>query len=110
MAQQEQQAETPTVLVVDDEIAIVKVLRDFLEAEGFGVLAAHDGAEALALLAQHPRQVFSRDHLLERIWDAYGDRTTVAVHIRRLREKLEDNPAAPRHLQTVWGVGYRFDP
>src|SRR5256714_15229054 len=51
MAQRVSQAETPTVLVVDDEIAIAKVLRDFLEAEGFGVLAAHDGAEALALLA-----------------------------------------------------------
>ena len=50
-AQRASQAETPTVLVVDDEIAIAKVLRDFLEAEGFGVLAAHDGAEALALLA-----------------------------------------------------------
>ena len=237
MAQQAPQMERPTVLVVDDEMAIVKVLRDFLEAEGFAVLAAHDGAEALAalagqrvdcllldimmpgadgfdvcreirattdvpilfltaregdsdklrgfrlgaddyivksatpdevvarvkavlrrarapaatapapaddgvldfgrlvldvrahevrvdgqvvpmparefallrLLAEHPRQVFSRDHLLERIWDAYGDRTTVAVHIRRLREKIEEDPAAPRYIVTVWGVGYRFE-
>src|SRR5438067_2371038 len=52
MAQQAPQMERPTVLVVDDEIAIVKVLRDFLEAEGFGVLAAQDGAEALATLAR----------------------------------------------------------
>jgi DNA-binding response OmpR family regulator len=228
-------ARHPTILVVDDEIAIVKVMRDFLEAEGFAVLAAHDGAEALAalarervdcllldimmpgadgfdvcreiraatdipilfltaregdsdklrgfrlgaddyivksatpdevlarvkavlrrarpsapaspsdegvldcgrvvidtrahevrvdghlvpmparefallrLLAEHPRQVFSREHLLEQIWDAFGDRTTVAVHIRRLREKIEENPADPQHLVTVWGVGYRFE-
>jgi DNA-binding response OmpR family regulator len=236
MVQQTPRAETPTVLVVDDEVAIVKVLRDFLEAEGFGVLAAHDGAAALAalsrepvacvlldimmpgddgfdvcrqmrastdvpilfltaregdsdklrgfrlgaddyivksatpdeivarvkavlrrarppvggvparddgvldfgrlvidtrahevcvngevvpmparefallrLLAEHPRQVFSRDHLLEQIWEAYGDRTTVAVHVRRLREKIEADPAQPRYLVTVWGVGYRFE-
>ena len=228
--------ERPTVLVVDDEVAIVKVLRDFLEAEGFGVLMARDGAEALAtlarepvdcllldimmpgadgfdvcrqirartdvpilfltaregdgdklrgfrlgaddyivksatpdeivarvkavlrrarppaapppaaeegvldfgrlvldvrahemrvdgqvaplparefallrLLAEHPRQAFSREHLLERVWDGYGDRTTVAVHVRRLREKIEEDPANPRYLVTVWGVGYRFE-
>jgi len=226
----------PTILIVDDEIAIIKVLRDFFEAEGFRVLSAPDGAEALTtlsrepvacvlldimmpgadgfevcrhmraladvpilfltaregdsdklrgfrlgaddyivksaspdeivarvkavmrrarppapvspaqdagvldfgrlvldtrahevrvdgrvvamparefallcLLAEHPRQVFSRAHLLERIWDSYGDRTTIAVHIRRLREKIEDDPADPRYLVTVWGVGYRFE-
>jgi DNA-binding response OmpR family regulator len=48
-------------------------------------------------------------HLLERIWDSYGDRTTIAVHIRRLREKIEEDPAAPRYLVTVWGVGYCFE-
>ena len=228
--------ESPTILVVDDEIAIVKVLRDFLEAEGFAVLAAHDGTQALAvlagahvdcllldilmpgadgfdvcreirattdvpilfltaregdsdklrgfrlgaddyivksatpdeivarvkavlrrahrpaaaaparddgvldfgrliidrrahevrvdgqvvpmparefallnLLAEHPRQAFSRDHLLAQIWGSYGDRTTVAVHIRRLREKIEEDPANPRYIVTVWGVGYRFE-
>ena len=45
----------------------------------------------------------------QQIWDAYGDRTTVAVHIRRLREKIEEDPAAPRFIVTVWGVGYRFE-
>src|SRR5438105_19811 len=63
----------------------------------------------LRLLAEHPRQVFSREHLLERVWDAYGDRTTVAVHVRRLREKIEEDPAAPCYIVTVWGVGYRFE-
>ncbi len=68
--------------------------------------------DLLYLLAQHPRQVFTRDQLLERVWgDAdYIDSSTVTVHIRRLREKIEPDPADPRHLQTVWGVGYRFEP
>lgn len=68
--------------------------------------------DLLYLLAQHPRQVFTRDQLLERIWgdSSYIDPGTVTVHIRRLREKIESNPAAPHHLQTVWGVGYRFEP
>lgn len=68
--------------------------------------------DLLFLLAQHPRQVFTRDQLLERVWgdSSYIDPGTVTVHIRRLREKIEQNPADPRHLQTVWGVGYRFEP
>lgn len=68
--------------------------------------------DLLYLLALHPRQVFSRDQLLERVWgDAnYIDPGTVTVHIRRLREKIELDPAVPRYLQTVWGVGYRFEP
>jgi DNA-binding response OmpR family regulator len=68
--------------------------------------------DLLAFLAAHPRQVFSRDQLMDRVWDysASIDTGTVTVHIRRLREKVEPNPAQPRHLQTVWGVGYRLDP
>ena len=63
-------------------------------------------------LARHPRQVFSRDQLLESIWGLadYIDPSTVTVHIRRLREKIEADPANPRHLLTVWGVGYKFEP
>jgi DNA-binding response OmpR family regulator len=68
--------------------------------------------DLLYLLAQNPRQVFSRDQLLEKVWGEadYIDPGTVTVHIRRLREKIEPNPAEPRHLITVWGVGYRFEP
>jgi DNA-binding response OmpR family regulator len=68
--------------------------------------------DLLAFLAAHPRQVFSRDQLMDRVWDysATVDTGTVTVHIRRLREKIEPDPAEPRHLQTVWGVGYRLDP
>ncbi|HEY8283398.1 MAG TPA: response regulator transcription factor [Chloroflexota bacterium] len=63
----------------------------------------------LRLLAEHPRQVFSRDHLFELVWGTYGDKSTVTTHIRRLREKIEDDPAQPRYIVTVWGVGYRFE-
>jgi DNA-binding response OmpR family regulator len=67
--------------------------------------------ELLAFVARQPRRVFRREELLEHVWGyTYGDTSTVTVHIRRLREKIEDDPSAPRHLATVWGVGYRFDP
>jgi DNA-binding response OmpR family regulator len=63
-------------------------------------------------LALHPRQVFSREKLLESVWglSEYIDPSTVTVHIRRLREKIEADPADPAHLQTVWGVGYKYEP
>jgi len=68
--------------------------------------------DLLWLLARHPRQVFTREQLLDRVWGLtdYIDPSTVTVHIRRLREKIEADPAQPRHLVTVWGVGYRFEP
>ena len=68
--------------------------------------------DLLRFLAGHPRRVFSRDDLMRRVWGyaAALDTGTVTVHIRRLREKIEDDPSRPRHLETVWGVGYRFTP
>lgn len=65
--------------------------------------------DLLHLLAEHPRQVFTREQLFERFWGGYGDRHTLTVHIGRLRDKIEDDPAQPRHIITVWGVGYRFE-
>ena len=66
--------------------------------------------ELLLFLMRHPGQVFSREDLYEMIWglESIGDNITVAVHIGRIREKLEDDPASPKLLQTVWGVGYRL--
>ena len=66
--------------------------------------------ELLLFLMRHPEQVFSREDLYEMIWglESMGDNITVAVHINRLREKVEDVPAEPKILQTVWGVGYRL--
>ena len=68
--------------------------------------------DLLMHLAQHPRQVFSRDQLLESVWGLsdYIDPSTVTVHIRRIREKIEVDPTLPAHLVTVWGVGYKFEP
>ncbi|QXJ22947.1 response regulator transcription factor [Actinomadura graeca] len=67
--------------------------------------------DLLAFLLRHPRQAFTRDELLQRVWDwTFGDSSTVTVHVRRLREKIEDDPAAPRRIVTVWGVGYRYEP
>jgi DNA-binding response OmpR family regulator len=63
----------------------------------------------LTLLAEHPRRVFPRAELFARIWGSYGDQTTVWVHIRRLREKIEADPAHPEFITTVRGVGYRFE-
>lgn len=67
--------------------------------------------ELLLFLAQHPQIVFSKDTLYDRIWnlDAMGNTSTVSVHINRLREKIEADPTNPHWLQTVWGVGYRFN-
>ena len=68
--------------------------------------------DLLWFLAGHPRQVFNRDQLLDNVWGEtqYIDPSTVTVHVRRLREKLEADPSAPRHILTVWGVGYKFEP
>ena len=65
--------------------------------------------DLLRLLAEHPRQVFTREQLFERFWGEYGDRHTVTVHVGRIREKIEADPGRPRHVVTVWGVGYRFE-
>ena len=68
--------------------------------------------DTLWLLAQNPRQVFTRNQVLEQVWGIsdYIDPSTVTVHIRRLREKIESDPSNPQHLLTVWGVGYKFEP
>jgi DNA-binding response OmpR family regulator len=68
--------------------------------------------ELLDFLASQPGRTFSRTELLEEVWDFAwdGDSSTVTVHIRRLREKIEEDPSDPRRLVTVWGVGYRFEP
>jgi DNA-binding response OmpR family regulator len=68
--------------------------------------------DVLLFLARHPGQVFSRNQLMDAVWQYsfYTDTSTVTVHIRRLRAKIEPDPRQPRHIQTVWGVGYRFQP
>ena len=65
--------------------------------------------DLLRLLAAHPRRAFGRDELFERLWGSYGDRHTVTVHVARIREKIEADPAQPQLLATVRGIGYRFE-
>ncbi|MCK6539108.1 MAG: response regulator transcription factor [Anaerolineales bacterium] len=68
--------------------------------------------DMLHFMARHPKQVFTREQLLERVWGGalYIDPGTVTVHVRRLREKIEEDPSKPKRLLTVWGVGYKFEP
>ncbi len=68
--------------------------------------------DLLWMLSSHPRRVFNRDQLLDQVWGLaeYIDPSTITVHIRRLREKIEADPSDPQHLLTVWGVGYKFEP
>ena len=83
-----------------------------VNARGADVSLTQREFDVLLHMARHPHQVFSREQLMDAIWpySFYTDTSTVTVHIRRLRSKLEVDPAQPRHLQTVWGVGYRFAP
>jgi DNA-binding response OmpR family regulator len=68
--------------------------------------------DLLSFLARNPGQAFSRDQLMDRVWEAAfeADTGTVTVHVRRLRAKIEPDPERPRFVQTVWGIGYRFQP
>lgn len=74
------------------------------------VILTNKEFDTLLLLAQNPNVVFSKTRLFEMIWgmDSLGDTTTVLVHIRRIREKIEREPSKPKYIETVWGAGYRF--
>ena len=66
--------------------------------------------DLLAFLLAHRGQVFTRSELMEQVWGwTFGDESTVTVHVRRLREKIEPDPANPQRVMTVWGIGYRYD-
>ena len=118
-----------SVLVVDDEPTIAEVVSRYLERAGYSATTAADGLEAVRLageevqlsqrefdllefFASNPGQAFSRDQLLDRVWGTVlpADTGTVTVHVRRLRAKIEPDPERPRFIQTLWGVGYRFQP
>jgi DNA-binding response OmpR family regulator len=77
--------------------------------EGEPVALTSRELDLLVFLARHPDQAFSRAELLEHVWGyRFGDTSTVTVHVRRLRAKVERDPSQPEHVETVWGVGYRF--
>lgn len=81
-------------------------------ARGEEVLLTQREFDVLLFMARHPLQVFSREQLMDTVWQYsfYTDTSTVTVHIRRLRAKLEADASRPAHIQTVWGLGYRFAP
>ena len=83
-----------------------------VEREGVDLRLTAREFDLLLYLARHAGQVFSRDQLMDAVWDYdfAGDTGTVTVHMRRLREKVEEDPSRPRYLKTVWGVGYKFEP
>ena len=66
--------------------------------------------DLLIFLAENPNRVFSKDELFDKLWgiDAYGEVSTVTVHIRKIREKIEKDTSNPEYIETVWGAGYRF--
>jgi DNA-binding response OmpR family regulator len=80
--------------------------------EGREVALSQREFDLLEFVASHPGQAFSRDQLMDRVWNSalLSDTSTVTVHIRRLRAKIEPDSERPRFIQTVWGVGYRFQP
>jgi DNA-binding response OmpR family regulator len=83
-----------------------------VERNGAAIELSANEFDLLYFLASHPRQVFTRQQLLDRVWhyDYLGDSDTVTVHMSRLRKKVEEDPAHPRHLRTVWNFGYKFEP
>ncbi|HEX2907724.1 MAG TPA: response regulator transcription factor [Phototrophicaceae bacterium] len=87
-------------------------LRRVVTLRGETVLLTAKEFDLLWFFVRHPQQVLTRDQLLNQVWgyEFYGDESTVTVHIRRLREKIESDPSEPNYIQTVRGVGYKFDP
>lgn len=104
-ALQEEQVLTFSDLRIDPQTRLVEV-------NGKELSLTAKEFDLLWVLASHPRQVFNRDQLLDLVWglNEYIDPSTVTVHVRRLREKIEPDPSTPRYIQTVWGVGYKFEP
>jgi DNA-binding response OmpR family regulator len=83
-----------------------------VEVDGRPVELTTREFDLLHHLARHPGRAFSRDELMQAVWRVpfYADTSTLTVHVRRVRQKIEPDPLRPRHLVTVWGVGYRLDP
>jgi two-component system response regulator ResD len=97
--------------IVFDDLALEPAARR-LTVRGEEVQLTVREYDLLLHFMRHPGQVFSRDQLMDAVWrySFYTDTSTVTVHARRLRAKIEEDPSNPRWLQTVWGVGYRFQP
>ena len=109
------EATSVPAMVLDDTLHLgnltIRPQLRYVERDGTPIELTAKEFDLLHFLATHPKQVFTRQQLLDNVWDYgyYGDASTVTVHIRRLREKVELDPARPRHIKTVWGVGYKFE-
>jgi DNA-binding response OmpR family regulator len=98
------------VKLVDADLA-VDTARRVAELAGAPLALTVREFDLLVHLMRHPGRAWSRTELLDKVWGwQFGDQSTVTVHVRRLREKIEQNPADPNRIRTIWGVGYRYDP
>ncbi len=104
-------ASTPSgPLVLEDGDLVVDVAARQARLGGEVVPLTARELELLVFLMRHPRQAFRREDLLQQVWGTrYGDTSTITVHVRRLREKVEPDPSHPARIATVWGVGYRWE-
>jgi DNA-binding response OmpR family regulator len=91
---------------------VIRPALHLVERDGRSIELSSREFDLLLYLARNPRLVFSRDTLLDAVWGYtfVGEPSTVTVHVRRLREKIEADPAHPAYVKTVWGMGYKFDP
>ena len=97
-------------LLVDGDVTLNPLSRE-ASLDGIQLALTTREFDLFHFLLRHPRQVFSRDDLLQQVWGwDYGDQSTVTVHVKRLRHKIEELPAEPQRLVTVYGLGYRWDP
>jgi DNA-binding response OmpR family regulator len=108
----------PDLVVLDlmlpglDGLEVMRLLHEGSGERTPVVLLTAREFDLLLFFARHPGQVFTREQLMDAVWQYsfYTDTTTVTVHVRRLRAKIEPDPSQPLRVQTVWGVGYRFQP
>lgn len=97
--------------VLHDDDLLVDARSRVIRLRGEPVTLGTREHDLLMFLMRHPGEVFTRQQLLVQVWGwSYGDQSTVTVHVRRLREKIESKPSEPQRVVTVWGVGYRYEP
>jgi DNA-binding response OmpR family regulator len=101
----------PDLGILTDRDVLVDLAAHEVRMSGKLVQLTSREYDLLVFLLRNPRQAFSREQLLSEVWGwTFGDTSTVTVHVRRLREKLESDPTLPKRIVTVWGVGYRYEP
>jgi DNA-binding response OmpR family regulator len=100
----------PEAVIADGDLVVDQTAHEVRVAGSLLSLTSRE-YDLLVFLLRHPRKAFTREQLLNHVWSwTFGDTSTVTVHVRRLREKLEPDPTLPRRIVTVWGVGYRYEP